>query len=132
MWEGVGMSRNKEGLQAAQEKISKLREEFWQNVRVPGEKNFRNQELEKAGRVADFLEQGELMARDALNRDESCGGHFREDHQTPEGEAIRDDENFSHVSAWEMESQSGHSIKWKENREQLKFENVKLATRSYK
>lgn len=132
MWEGVGMSRNKEGLQAAQEKISKLREEFWQNVRVPGEKNFRNQELEKAGRVADFLEQGELMARDALNRDESCGGHFREDHQTPEGEAIRDDENFSHVSAWEMESQSGHSIKWKENREQLKFEYVKLATRSYK
>jgi len=130
MWEYVGMSRSSEGLKKAIEEIPKLREEFWKDVRVTGENNFKNTELEKAGRVADFLELGELMARDALNREESCGGHFREEHQTPENEAKRNDKDFCHVSAWEMKA--GEKISWVENKEPLEFEYVKLATRSYK
>ncbi len=130
MWEYVGMSRNATGLKKAIEEIPKLREEFWKDVRVLGENNFKNTELEKAGRVADFLELGELMARDALNREESCGGHFREEHQTPENEAKRNDEDFCHVSAWELKSEE--KLDWVENKEPLKFEYVKLANRSYK
>lgn len=130
MWEYVGMSRSTTGLNKAIEEIPKLREEFWKDVRIPGENNFKNTELEKAGRVADFLELGELMARDALNREESCGGHFREEHQTPENEAKRNDTDFCHVSAWEM--MAGEKISWVENKEPLDFEYVKLANRSYK
>ena len=124
MWEYVGMSRSSEGLNKAIEEIPKLREEFWKDVRVTGENNFKITELEKAGRVADFLELGELMARDALNREESCGGHFREEHQTPENEAKRNDKDFCHVSAWEMKA--GEKISWVENKEPLEFEYVKL------
>lgn len=122
------MGRNEAGLKRALELIPKLREEFWQNVRVPGESNYLNPELEKAGRVADFLELGELMCRDALERKESCGGHFREEYQE-DGEAKRDDENFSHVAAWEWTGANSPPVRHKE---ELKFENVKLATRSYK
>lgn len=129
MWDEVGMSRNGDGLKSAIRDIQKLRDEFWNEVRVPGEANFRNSELEKAGRVADFLEQGELMARDALDREESCGGHFREEHQSAENEALRDDENFCHVSAWEH---SSSGLDWIKHKEELKFEYVKLTQRSYK
>ncbi len=129
MWEKCGMSRSREGLTEAISKIKKLRESFWNDVRVPGEANEINTELEKAGRVADFIELGELMCRDALTREESCGGHFREEHQV-DGEAKRDDEKFCHVAAWQWngsadKEQTRHT-------EELKFENVKLATRSYK
>lgn len=129
MWEYCGMSRNEQGLKKALELIPKLREEFWQNVRVPGEASYVNPELEKAARVADFLEQGELMCEDALARKESCGGHFREESQTPDGEAKRDDENFCYVAAWEW---TGAGKKPQVHKEELKFENIKLATRSYK
>jgi len=129
MWDHVGMARNKEGLNKAITEIQALREEFWKNVRVPGTPDSFNQELEKAGRVADFLELGELMAKDALQREESCGGHFREEHQTPEGEALRDDENFTFVSAWEW---NGDPTSAKLNKEELKFEAVELKQRSYK
>ncbi|MBS1969097.1 MAG: fumarate reductase/succinate dehydrogenase flavoprotein subunit [Bdellovibrionales bacterium] len=128
MWEYCGMGRNEAGLKKALELIPKLREEFWKNVRVPGEANYLNPELEKAGRVADFLELGELMCRDALERRESCGGHFREEYQE-DGEAKRDDVNFSHVAAWEW---NGPNKPQTRHIEELKFENVKLATRSYK
>jgi succinate dehydrogenase flavoprotein subunit len=128
MWEYCGMGRNEEGLKKALELIPKLREEFWKNVRVPGEANYLNPELEKAGRVADFLELGELMCRDALERRESCGGHFREEYQE-DGEAKRDDTNFSHVAAWEW---NGTNKPQTRHQEELKFDNVKLATRSYK
>lgn len=128
MWEYCGMGRNEAGLKKALELIPKLREEFWSNVRVPGEANYLNPELEKAGRVADFLELGELMCRDALERRESCGGHFREEYQE-DGEAKRDDENFSHVAAWEW---NGVDKPQTRHTEELKFENIKLATRSYK
>ena len=101
MWDNCGMARNEAGLKKALEKIPALREEFWKDVRVLGAGEELNQSLEKAGRVADFLELGELMCRDALDREESCGGHFREEYQTPDGEALRDDENFSYVAAWE-------------------------------
>jgi succinate dehydrogenase / fumarate reductase flavoprotein subunit len=131
MWDNVGMSRNAKGLQDAANQITKLREEFWQNVVVPGESNYRNSELEKAGRVADFLELGELMAIDALTREESCGGHFREEYQTADNEAQRNDDKFCHVSAWEFAG-SGSKTKWNLEKEPLTFENVKLATRSYK
>lgn len=129
MWDKVGMARNKAGLEEAIEKIPKLHEEFKQNVKVTGEKNNLNPELEKAGRVADFLEYGEIMARDALAREESCGGHFREEHQTPENEAKRDDDNFRHVSCWEHKGDDQTPVLHKE---QLEFETVKLTTRSYK
>lgn len=131
MWEYVGMSRNEAGLKKALEQIPKLREEFWQNVKITGEPNFKNSELEKAGRVADFLELGEMMAKDALERKESCGGHFREEYQSAENEAVRDDEKFCYVAAWERNEKSGNPS-WTLHKEELKFENVKLATRSYK
>ncbi|HHE55478.1 MAG TPA: FAD-binding protein, partial [Caldithrix abyssi] len=128
MWNKVGMSRNEQGLKEAIEKIKKLREDFWNNVRVAGEMNTMNKNLEMAGRVADFLELGELMAIDALHRTESCGGHFREESQTPEGEALRDDENFSYVAAWEFKDTGN----WELHKEELKFEYVTPTQRSYK
>ncbi len=127
MWDNVGMARNKTNLQAALDIIPKIKEDFWNNINVPGNKSEFNQELEKAGRLADFIELGELMARDALNREESCGGHFREEYQTEENEAMRNDKEFSYVSAWEH-SKDKHTL----HKEELKFENIKLATRSYK
>jgi succinate dehydrogenase / fumarate reductase flavoprotein subunit len=129
MWDKVGMSRNEEGLKTAIESIRKLREEFWRDVNVPGDAGHFNLELHKATRVADFLELGELMALDALERKESCGGHFREEYQTPDGEAKRDDENFAHVAVWEYTGSQSSPIRHKE---ELKFEFVQLATRSYK
>lgn len=128
-WEYCGMGRNEAGLKKALEEIPKLREEFWNNVKVPGDAKYVNPELEKACRVADFLEQGELMCEDALHRKESCGGHFREESQTPEGEAQRDDANFCYVAAWEWQ---GANQKQKLHKEDLHFEAIKLATRSYK
>jgi succinate dehydrogenase / fumarate reductase, flavoprotein subunit len=127
MWDKCGMARNAEGLKSAIKEIQQLREEFWKDVRVTGSMNEFNQELEKAGRVADFLELGELMCLDALERNESCGGHFREEFQTEEGEALRDDENFAFVSAWENKGNS-----WELHKEELKYENIKIAQRSYK
>ncbi len=134
MWEKVGMARNKAGLQTAIGEIQNLREEFWQNVRVSGEANNLNPELEKAGRLADFLELGELMAADALERNESCGGHFREEFQTADNEAKRDDDNFCHVAAWEYTGAPDLKGKrsWALHKEPLTFERIKLATRSYK
>jgi succinate dehydrogenase / fumarate reductase flavoprotein subunit len=129
MWEKVGMARDAAGLQQALERIPALREEFWQDVTIPGSGDAFNQELEKAGRLADFLEFGELLARDALNRDESCGGHFRTEHQTEDGEALRDDANFSYVAAWEY---GGTDTAPRLHKEPLTFENVELAVRSYK
>lgn len=129
MWEKCGMSRNRQGLTEAISQIKKLRETFWNDVRVPGEANELNTELEKAGRVADFIELGELMCRDALTREESCGGHFREEHQV-DGEAKRDDEKFCHVAAWQWNGSADKEPT--RHTEELKFENVKLATRSYK
>ncbi len=129
MWEHVGMSRSEKGLKTALEIIPGLRAEFWENVKVTGTGQELNQELEKAGRVADFLEFGELMARDALERNESCGGHFREEYQTRDGEATRDDANFSYVAAWEF---NGFDNAPEMHKEPLKFENVELAVRSYK
>ncbi|PSR52160.1 fumarate reductase/succinate dehydrogenase flavoprotein subunit [Adhaeribacter arboris] len=129
MWDYCGMARNAEGLQHAKQKISELRADFWQNVRVLGENEELNMTLEKAGRVADFLELGELMVDDALNRNESCGGHFREEYQTPENEALRDDANFAYVAAWEY---TGDNQPENLHKEALDFENVKLTQRSYK
>jgi len=129
MWDKCGMARNREGLEEALEMIPKLREEFWKDVRVLGKGETFNQSLEKAGRVADFLEFGELMCRDALDREESCGGHFRTEYQTPEGEALRDDENYAFVSAWKFQGEGKDPIRIKEP---LIYEEVKLATRSYK
>ncbi len=129
MWDKVGMSRNAPELEKAISEIKALREEFWKEVRVPGTMNEMNAELEKAGRVADFLELGELFAKDALHRNESCGGHFREEYQTPEGEALRDDENFMYVAAWEYTGQPADAILHKE---ELNYENIEVKTRSYK
>ena len=129
MWEYVGMSRNEAGLKKALQLIPKLREEFWKDLKIMGDMNYMNPELEKAGRVADFLELGELMAYDALERRESCGGHFREEYQTPEGEAQRDDENFCYVAAWEWGGAKTTPVLHKEP---LEFDRVHLATRSYK
>ncbi len=129
MWDHCGMARDAGGLRTSLERIPELRREFWENVTVPGSGDELNQSLEKAGRVADFLEFGELMCLDALQREESCGGHFRTEHQTPDGEARRDDEHFSYVSAWEYR---GPDTAPALNREPLEFENVKLSTRSYK
>jgi succinate dehydrogenase / fumarate reductase flavoprotein subunit len=129
MWDYVGMSRNEEGLKTAIKKIKELRAEFWKDVSVPGEANGVNNELEKANRVADFLELGELMARDALERRESCGGHFREESQTPENEALRDDENFCHGAVWEWTGENSDPVR---HREELEFEHVPLTQRSYK
>jgi succinate dehydrogenase / fumarate reductase flavoprotein subunit len=124
------MARNAAGLKEALQKIPLLREEFWSNVRVPGSGEDFNQSLERAGRVADFLEFAELMCLDALERDESCGGHFREEHQTPDGEALRDDERFATVFAWEYQSNGQAAPKL--HREPLHFETVHLTQRSYK
>ncbi len=129
MWEYCGMARNASGLKHALEKIPELREEFWQNVNVPGSGEELNQSLEKAGRVADFLELGELMCLDALEREESCGGHFREEYQTEDGEAKRDDERFCHVAVWEY---TGDGKRPARHVEPLNFEFVHLAQRSYK
>jgi succinate dehydrogenase flavoprotein subunit len=128
MWDKCGMARNEKGLKEAIEEIKTLRNDFWKDVRIPGNANEFNPELEKAGRVADFLELGELMCMDALNRNESCGGHFREEYQTEEGEAKRDDENFAYVAAWENKGNNN----WELHKEELKFENIKIAQRSYK
>jgi succinate dehydrogenase / fumarate reductase, flavoprotein subunit len=129
MWEYCGMARSAEGLKKGLELIPKLREEFWRDVRVPGEGDDLNQTLEHAGRVADFLELGELMCRDALQREESCGCHFRTEHQTSDGEALRDDEHFTYVSAWEYAGPDKTPIL---NKEPLEFETIKLSQRSYK
>ena len=129
MWDEAGMSRTAEGLTRALAAIPKLREEFWQNVSVPGEPNHLNKNLEYAGRVADYLEFAELLVRDALHRSESCGGHFREESQTPDGEAKRDDEHFAYVGAWEFNG-VGHEPTL--HKEPLTFENVSLTQRSYK
>jgi succinate dehydrogenase / fumarate reductase flavoprotein subunit len=129
MWDYCGMARNDAGLRKALELIPPLREEFWNNVNVPGSDTHLNQALEKAGRVADFFEVAELMCIDALHRTESCGGHFREESQTPDGEALRDDEKFAYVAAWEYGGEGQPPVLHKEP---LVFENVKLSQRSYK
>lgn len=128
MWDNVGMARNKQGLEEAIEKMTKIKEDFWSDVFVPGTGDGFNQELEKAGRVADFIELGILFAKDALHRNESCGGHFREEYQTEEGEALRDDENFAYVAAWEYQ-ENGEPVLHKES---LEFKDIELKTRSYK
>ena len=129
MWDYCGMARNEAGLQLAAGKIAELREQFWHNVNVPGSDGEINQALEKAGRVADFLELGEMMCWDALERRESCGGHFREEWQTPEGEALRDDDEFAHAAAWEYRGEEERPMR---HREQLTFEHVHPSQRSYK
>ena len=127
MWNKCGMARNEKGLKEAIAEIQALRADFYKNVRIPGSVNEFNPELDKAGRVADFLELGELMCVDALNRNESCGGHFREEFQTEEGEALRDDENYMYVAAWESKGDT-----WELHKEELKYENIKIQQRSYK
>jgi succinate dehydrogenase / fumarate reductase flavoprotein subunit len=129
MWEYCGMERTDEGLRKALDRIRELRAEFWTGVKVPGENEELNQALEKAGRIADFLELAELMCVDALHRTESCGGHFRAESQTPEGEALRDDDNFAYVAAWEYTGTGEPPVLHKEN---LEYENVKMVQRSYK
>lgn len=129
MWDKCGMSRNAQGLREAIEEIRQLREEFWKDVRVPGVRDGMNPELEKAGRVADFLELAELMCHDALHREESCGGHFREEHQTEDGEALRHDDEFMYVGAWEYTGDPGKSILHKED---LVYEDIEVKARSYK
>jgi succinate dehydrogenase / fumarate reductase flavoprotein subunit len=122
------MARSEAGLKEAIANVQALREEFWSNVKVPGDANSLNPELEKAGRVADFLELGELMCKDALDREESCGGHFREEHQTEEGEALRNDEDYKYVAAWEYFA----GTNWELHKEELIYDNIKIAQRSYK
>ena len=128
MWDKCGMSRDEAGLKEAIDDIRQLKEEFWSNVRIPGEVEELNSELDKAGRVADFIELGELMCLDALDRNESCGGHFREESQTDDGEAKRDDANYSYVSAWEYKGEHN----WELHKEALEFDIVKPTQRSYK
>ncbi len=128
MWEKCGMARNAKGLEEAIREIQQLKKEFWSDLRIPGDVNEMNPELDKAGRVADFIELGELMCIDALQRNESCGGHFREEYHTPDGEAMRRDDEFMYVSAWELKSE--HS--WELHKEELKYEEVKPTQRSYK
>ncbi|HMX80647.1 MAG TPA: FAD-binding protein, partial [Ferruginibacter sp.] len=128
MWDKCGMARNAQGLQEAITEIQQLKKEFWNDVRIPGAIDEMNPELDKAGRVADFIELGELMCRDALLRNESCGGHFREESQTEDGEAKRDDANYSYVAAWEFKGESD----WQLHKEDLTFEIVKPTQRSYK
>jgi succinate dehydrogenase / fumarate reductase flavoprotein subunit len=129
MWDHCGMSRNNAGLEAARGKIRQLRQEFWEDVLVPGSDKDFNQSLERAGRVADYLEFSEMMIIDALARQESCGGHFNEAFQTEENEALRDDENFCHVAAWKY---AGDDQAPEFHKEPLSFENVELSQRSYK
>ena len=128
MWDKCGMARNEKGLKEAIQEIRQLKEEFWKDVRVTGAPDEFNPELEKAGRVADFIELGELMCMDALNRNESCGGHFREEYQTEEGEAKRDDDNYKYVAAWEYKGEGNFEL----HKEELNFESIKIAARSYK
>ena len=129
LWDHVGMARSDAGLRHALEAVPKLREEFWQNVAVPGSPNNSNKNLEYAGRVADYLEFAELLALDALERAESCGGHFREESQTPDGEALRDDERYSYAAAWEF---TGVGKRPALHREPLTFDYVRPTQRSYK
>ena len=129
MWDYVGMARNREGLLKAIKMIQELKIDYWKNVKIPGKNEMVNPELEKALRVADFIEMGELMARDALKREESCGGHFREEFQTPEGEALRDDNNFTFVSAWEYK---GEAAEPEMHKEPLAFEFIEVKQRNYK
>ena len=128
MWDKCGMARNEQGLKEAIEEIRQLKKDFWNDVRIPGGITEVNNELDKANRVADFIELGELMCIDALHRRESCGGHFREEMQTEEGEALRDDDNFQYVAAWEYKGESG----WEMHKEDLNFEVAKPTQRSYK
>ena len=123
------MARDQAGLETAIARIQDLREEFWHNLKLPGDANTLNKNLEFAGRVADFMELAELMARDALHREESCGGHFRSEHQTADGEAKRDDDHFAYVAAWEYRGRYRTPTLYREN---LHFENVQLTQRSYK
>ncbi|NVO19688.1 MAG: fumarate reductase/succinate dehydrogenase flavoprotein subunit [Bacteroidetes bacterium] len=129
MWEYVGMGRNKAGLEKAVEQIRQVKADFWKDLKIPGETTELNPELEKAGRIADFLELGELMAMDALNREESCGGHFREEYQTPEGEAMRNDEKYMYVAAWEFK---GENSVPEMHKEALKYESIEVKQRNYK
>ena len=129
MWEYVGMGRTKEGLETALKKLKEIKKEFWSNVRIPGEINSMNTELEKALRVADFIEIGELMALDALNRNESCGGHFREEFQTPDGEALRQDDKYMYVSCWKYNGEDKEPEMYKEP---LNYEAIKVQQRNYK
>jgi succinate dehydrogenase / fumarate reductase flavoprotein subunit len=129
MWEYVGMARTKEGLEKAIGLLKDLKAEFWKDLKIPGEQGELNQELEKANRVADFIEIGELMARDALHRKESCGGHFREEYQTGEGEALRNDRDFTYVAAWEY---MGEDKEYVMHKEPLVFENIEVKQRDYK
>ena len=128
MWDKCGMARNAQGLTEAIAEIQALKKEFWSDVKIPGGIAEMNPELDKANRVADFIELGELMCKDALERQESCGGHFREEYQTPEGEALRDDANFMHVSAWEYAGDSN----WNLNKEPLVYDVIKPSQRNYK
>ncbi len=128
MWEKCGMARNAQGLQEAITEIQQLRKEFWSDLRIPGTVNEFNTELDKAGRVADFIELGELMCKDALDRSESAGGHFREESQTKEGEALRDDSKYMYVSAWEYKGDSN----WELHKEDLNYESIKPTQRNYK
>ena len=128
MWEKCGMARNEKGLREAIAEIQSLKKEFWSDLRIPGAVSEMNPELDKAGRVADFIELGELMCRDALDRNESCGGHFREESQTEEGEAKRDDDNYAYVAAWQFKGES----EWELHKEALQFEVAKPTQRSYK
>ncbi len=129
MWENIGMARNEEGLKKAIRMIGELKKQFWTDVKVPGEMNNLNQELEKAGRLADFFDIGILLARDALDRNESCGGHFREESVTEDGEALRNDDKFTYVSVWEYKGEENEPVLHKEP---LIFESIKLSQRSYK
>ena len=129
MWEYVGMGRNKEGLTKAIQELKEIKKEFWENVKIPGELNDLNPELQKASRLADFLELGALMARDALHREESCGGHFREEYQTGEGEALRNDQDFTYVAAWEFK---GDDKEPELHKEALEFEYIEVKQRNYK
>ena len=129
LWDTVGMARNKNDLKKSIEDFKQMKDEFWKKIRIPGEKNHLNPELEKAGRVADFIEIGELMARDALNREESCGGHFREEYQTEEGEALRNDKDYMYVSVWEHKGEGKDPQMHKES---LDYEEIKVQTRNYK
>ena len=128
MWEKCGMARNAKGLEEAIKEIQDLRKEFWSDVKIPGNVDEMNPELDKAGRVADFIELGELMCKDALHRNESCGGHFREESQTEDGEAKRDDDNYTYVAAWEYKGLNA----WDLHKENLEFEVAKPTQRSYK
>jgi succinate dehydrogenase / fumarate reductase flavoprotein subunit len=129
LWDSVGMARNRKGLESAIREFGKLKEEFWSDIRIPGGSDEMNPELEKAGRVADFIEMGDLIARDALQRDESCGGHFREEFQTEEGEAKRNDDDFMFVAAWESAGEGKEPVLHKEP---LIYENIKVQSRNYK